>query len=134
MLNHIDAPFAKDYQKIVYKPFIDYQTGEIRQGSYYFKPLSNTILEYVDHPEHKFVGEIGILARKHTDIDDQELDVARPQKFINKQEIMDNILNMSQKQAEDLGVSRCRFQGIKNRIREDGDLNLNIPAVRRLIN
>ena len=26
------APFTKDYQKIVYEPFIDYETGEIKEG------------------------------------------------------------------------------------------------------
>ena len=46
---------------------------------------------------------------------------------------MEGILNMSQKQAEVLGVSRSAFQGIKKRIRESGDVNLGMPAVRRLI-
>ncbi|MCD4741363.1 MAG: hypothetical protein K8R67_02610 [Desulfobacteraceae bacterium] len=41
--------------------------------------------------------------------------------------------NISQKEAEALGVSRSRFQGIKERIRVNGDLNLNTPAVERLI-
>lgn len=45
---------------------------------------------------------------------------------------MDNILNMSQTEAEARGVSRSRFQRIKQRIKEDGDLNLNTPAVKRL--
>ena len=47
---------------------------------------------------------------------------------------MDGILNISQKQAEALGVSRSTFQGIKKRIRETGDLNLNTQSVRRIIN
>jgi len=50
-----------------------------------------------------------------------------------KQTILNNILQMSQSKAEALGVSRSRFQGIKQRIRENGDLNLNTSAVRRLI-
>ena len=135
------APFTKDYQTIVHEPFLDYQTGEIKQGTHYFKPLSNTILEYINHPEAKFDGDIGILERKNiqidgvvyigkeaNDIDEQAMDVKRSQKFINKQEIMENILKMPQKQAEVLGVSRSRFQGIKERIRVNGDLNLNTPS------
>jgi len=39
---------------------------------------------------------------------------------------------MSQSEAEALGVSRSRFQGIKRRIKLNGDFNLNTPAVRRL--
>ncbi|WP_232222019.1 hypothetical protein [Methanococcoides burtonii] len=137
------APFSNDPQSIVYEAFIDYGTGEIKQGSHYFKPLSRTIMQYVEHLEHKFDGEIGVLERKHVhadgvvyigkeanNIDEQELDVKKAQEFINKQEIMENILNISQKEAEALGVSRSRSQGIKQRIR-DGNLNLNTPAVRR---
>nr|WP_232221985.1 DNA polymerase [Methanococcoides burtonii] len=140
------APFSNDPQSIVYEPFIDYETGEVKQGSHYFKQLSRTIIEYANHPESKFDGEIGVLERKHVQadsviyigkeansIDEQALDVKRSQEFINKQEIMGNILNMSQKQAEALGVSRSRFHGIKKRIRENEDLNLNTPAVRKLV-
>lgn len=58
------APFTKDYQKIVYEPFIDYETGETKEGSQYFKPLSRTILQYVEHMENKFKGDIGVLGRK----------------------------------------------------------------------
>jgi anti-sigma28 factor (negative regulator of flagellin synthesis) len=57
--------------------------------------------------------------------------VKKVQEFVNKQGIMDNILNVSQSEVESLGVSRSRFQGIKQRIR-DGNLNLNTPAVRGL--
>jgi len=52
------APFSSNPQEIVYEPFIDYETGEIKQGSHYFKPLSKTIMQYVGHPESKFYGEI----------------------------------------------------------------------------
>ena len=139
------AHFSKDPQKIVYNPFIDYQTGEVKEESHYFKPLSGTILQYVDHPENKFEGDIGALERKyvHVDgvvyigkeannIDEQALKVKEAQRFINKQAIMGKILCISQKQAETLGVSRSTFQGIKKRIRESGDVNLCTPAVRRL--
>ncbi|WP_407356402.1 hypothetical protein [Methanolobus sp. WCC5] len=140
------APYSNDPQSIVYEPFIDYETGEIKQGSHYFKPLSRTIIEYANHPESKFDRDIGILERKHVkadsvvyigkeanNIDEQALDVKKSQEFINKQAIMDNILKMSQTEAEAIGVSRSRFQGIKQRIRKAGNLNLNTPAVRRLL-
>ncbi|WP_156148155.1 hypothetical protein [Methanosarcina sp. WH1] len=74
------------------------------------------------------------IGKEANNIEDQPLDVTGAQEFINKQEIMNNILNMSQTEAEALGVSRSRFQGIKQRIRENGNLNLNTPAVRRLVN
>jgi hypothetical protein len=105
-----------------------------------------TLLNHLGHPEAKFDGEIGILERKRVQadsviyfgkeaniIDEQALNVKKAQEFINKQEIMDNILNKSQSEAEALGASRSRFQGIKQRIRLNGDLNLNTPPGRRLV-
>jgi hypothetical protein len=98
--------------------------GEIKQESYYFKQLSKTIIEYANHPESKFDGDIGILERKHVhaysvvyigkeanNIDEQALDVKKAQEFDNKQEIMSKILNMAQSRAEALGVFRSRFSG-----------------------
>ena len=76
---------------------------------------------------------IFVLYEINNDIDEQAMDVKKAQEFTNKKEIMENILNISQKQAEALGVSRSRLHGIKDRIRNDGDLNLDTPAVRRLI-
>ena len=61
------------------------------------------------------------------------MDVKKAQEFVDVEEIMGRILNISQKQAEELGVSRSTFQGIKKRIRENGDVNLCTPAVRRLM-
>ncbi len=58
------SPFTKDPQSIVHEPFIDYD-GTIKQGLEYFKPFSKTILQYVDHPESKYDGDIGQLERKH---------------------------------------------------------------------
>lgn len=55
------APFTKDFQKIVYEPFIDYESGEVKEGTRYFKPLSRTILQYIEHLENKFEGDIGFL-------------------------------------------------------------------------
>ena len=120
--------------------------ARFKKGSHYFKQLSRTIIEYANHLESKFDGDIGTLERKHVqadfvvyigkvanNIDEQVLDVKKVQKFINKQEFMEVILNMFQKQAEALGVSRSTFQGIKKRIRESGDVNLDTPAMKRLM-
>lgn len=138
---------CRNPQKVVYEPFIDYATGDIKEGSHYFKPLSRTIMQYVEHLEHKFDGEVGILERKHVQadgvvyigkeansIDEQELDVKKAQEFIDVEEIKRKILEMPQKEAERLGVGRNTFQGIKKRLKESGKLNLNTTAVKKLLN
>jgi hypothetical protein len=140
------SPFSNDPQSIVYEPFIDYETGEIKQGSHYFKQLSRTIIEYANHPEAKFDGETGILERKHikadsviyigkeaNNIDEQALDVKKAQEFINKQEIMQKALNLSVPEAEELGIPKTTLWDMQKRIREMGELNLNTKAVRKLL-
>ncbi|MBW2966617.1 hypothetical protein KY342_05945, partial [Candidatus Woesearchaeota archaeon] len=140
------APYSDDPQKAVYEPFIDYATGQIKEGTHYFKPLSRTIMQYVEHLEHKFDGKIGVLERKHVhadsviyigkeanNIDEQELDVKKSQEFLNKKEIMQKILVLPQRQAEEWGVDRKTFQRIKKRIKETGNINLGTLAVKRLV-
>ncbi|WMW22414.1 hypothetical protein RE476_00940 [Methanolobus mangrovi] len=139
------VPYSSDSQSIVYESFIDYETGNLKNGSHYFKQLSRTIIEYANHLESKFHGEIGILERKPVkadsviyigkeanNIDEQALDVRKAQEFINKQEIMDNILNISVSKAKSLGVPKTTLWDMQKRIREAGELNLSTPAVKRL--
>jgi len=64
---------------------------------------------------------------KHTNF------VVQTMTFDNKEEIMQRILAIPQKEAEARGVPRSVFQGIKKRIRETGDVNLGTPGVRRLL-
>ncbi len=46
---------------------------------------------------------------------------------------MQMILDLSQKKAEEWGVDRKTFQRIKKRIIENGNIKLDTPAVRILI-
>ena len=139
------APFTKDYQKIVYEPFIDYETGEVKEGSQYFKPLSRTILQYVEHLENKFEGDIGVLERKHiradgliyigkeaNNIEDQPLDVTKPQIFINKEEIINFILSLRPKEAREIEINRSELSYLKKNARER-KLNFNTPNMRKII-
>jgi hypothetical protein len=141
------APFTKDYQKIVYELFIDYESGEVKEGSQYFKPLSRTILQYVEHLENKFDGEIGVLERKHiqadglvyigkeaNNIEDQPLDVTKSQVFINEEEIKQKILALTPEEARELGIKyRSALAYLKNKTQE-GDLNLKSRNVRKIVN
>ena len=140
------CPFSRGSQEIVHEPFIDYQTGTFMQGPEYFKTLAKTILQYIEHPESKFEGGVGLLERKHVhvvgilyigkeanSIDEQALEVKRAQTFMEKEEIYQKILNFSQGEAERIGVRRGTLSKIKKKIREGKDLNLKTGAVRKLI-
>lgn len=140
------APFSKDPQKIVHEPFIDYETGLIKQGSRFFKPLSRTILQYVDHPEYKYEGNVGLLIRKQINVDDvliigkeankiedQPLFVTDAQVFRDKKSVCQKILAIRQCDAEKMSVGRCALKSIKDGIRSGKAINMNTPAINRLI-
>jgi hypothetical protein len=113
------SPYSKNPQTIVNEPFIDYETGMRKQGLRYFKPLSKTILQYIDHPEFKFEGDIGQLERKHihvleivhigkeaNNIEDEPLDVGSVQVFRNEEKERLRIVEMRQCDAEREGIDR----------------------------
>lgn len=140
------ALFSSNPQEIVYEPFIDYKTGESKQGSYYFKPLSKTIMQYVDHPESKFYGEIGILERKHVyadvviyigkeanNIEEQALDVKKAQEFIDEDGIKEKILALTPEEARKLGIKhRSALAYLKKKAKE-GELNFKAGNVRKIL-
>ena len=141
------APFTKDYQKIVYEPFIDYETGEVKEGSQYFKPLSRTILQYVEHLENKFDGDIGVLKRRNiqadglvyigkeaNNIQDQPLNVTGTQVFINEEEIKQKILALTPKEARKLGIKyRSELKYLKKKARGK-ELNFNTSVMGKSVN
>lgn len=92
---------------IVHEPFIDYETGEVKQGCQYFKPLSKTILQYIDHSEYKYDGDIGQLERCHihgseivhigkeaNNIEDEPLETGNVQVFRNEEKEEEKIIQM----------------------------------------
>jgi hypothetical protein len=144
------APYSDNPQSIVYDPFTDYESQKVKQGPHYFKQLSRTIIEYSNHPESKFDGDVDILERKHihadsvvyigkeaNNIDEQELDVKKPQVFFNEKLIAQQILSLPQKIAEEWGVDRKTFQttkkGIGDALRKGERINLFTPARKRLL-
>ncbi|WP_340818282.1 hypothetical protein [Methanolobus sp. WCC4] len=141
------APFCDNPQKIVHEPFIDYETGEIMQGSHYFKSLSKTILQYAEHPEHKFEGDIGLLERRHihadgilyigkeaNNIDEEELELQRAQTFIDEEGIKQMILAMTPEEARGYGVmERSTLKRMKDRILSGGKFNFWTKEVRKLV-
>jgi len=140
------APFSKDPQKIVYEPFVNKYSGDIKQGAEFFKPLSMTILQYAEHPEYKYKGNVGPMKRRHihadnvvligkeaNNIDDQPLEIYPAQIFVNKQEIMDKIMELTPEMGRKVGIAyRGTLNRIQDRIRTTGDINLNARFMRKL--
>jgi len=108
--------------------------------------LSRTIIEYANHPESKFDGDIGVLERKHivadsviyigkeaNNIDEQALDVKKAQEFINEKAVYDFILNLTPERARQLGIKhRSALAYLKKKAKEE-DLNFESRNVKKLL-
>ncbi len=137
------APFTKDNQKIIFESFIDYKTGKKCQGIEYWQPLSEIILNYINHKESKSDGDIGTLKRKHLrpqkilyigketrNIDKQVLDKSDIQEYHNLRKILD----ITPEQARKLGIKhRSTLKRIKDKIKQGKKVNLNSSAVIKLL-
>jgi hypothetical protein len=105
-------------------------------------------LQYIEHPESKFDGDIGILERKHiqatgliyigkeaNNIEDQPLDVTRPQVFNNMEEVKEEILPITPEEARKKGIKhRSTLKRVKDRIKKKGTINMKTKAVKKLLN
>lgn len=142
------APYSKNAQESVFKPFIDYKSGKIFRGLEYWKSLADTILEYANHPESKFLngsqngklerrhlkdGEITVIGKETKNIEEQSLKVERIIEYFDEKELLKKILKMTPKEAREKGVSRPTLWKIKQKIKNRAEVNLNNKAVRKLI-
>lgn len=88
------------------------------------------MLDYMRLPEHKFKGGEGCLQRadvivdgvvyigkEANNIDEQAVDVKRPQMFVNKDDYKKWILNVSLKEGEEIGINRGTLWRMKNKMR-----------------
>lgn len=103
-------------------------------------------MEYIDHPEHKYEGNTGLLKRREVyadkiihigkeanNIDEQPLKTTEAQIFRDKQNVCEKILSIRQCDAEKIGVKRSVLKYIKDRIRSGEKINLKTKAIERLI-
>lgn len=141
------APYNKNPQIVVEKEFIDYNTGNTLQGREYWKPLSEVFLDYIDHPEIKFEGDVGVLQRRHlkpkgcvyigkeaNKIVMQELESNHVEIYPDIEKIREFILNLTPSKAREIGIKyRKTLSDLKDRVKE-GDFNLNTPEIRKILN
>ena len=141
------CPFSKDSQEAVYRPFIDYQSGMVKEGTHYFKRLGKTISQYLAHPEHKFDGDIGLLKRKHivadgvvhigkeaNSVNEQALDVKRSQVFVNELELREFIQNISYSDWGKLGYSKGTLHNLKQNAKSGSPITMNNRVRERIKN
>jgi len=136
--------FSKEPQTKVYEEFVNMENGEIMQGEEYWKTLDKEILRYVNNPEAKFKGDTGLLKRRHltpksieyigkesTKIEQNWMD--NQEFYKNTKGIYQRILNISNKEAEERGVSRPTLWKAQQKIKKGKKINLKTRSVKKLI-
>ncbi len=144
------APYSKDTQSVVYGDFIDYKTGKIYNGSEYWLPLSEVLLDYIKHPEAKFddTDKTGLLDRRRVVADSiiyigkeankiennlSGLDTGRVSVYNREALIKNKIASMTLKDAKKLGIPRRTFFRLKKYIRKGKFLKLRNRTKKRII-
>ncbi len=103
-------------------------------------------MQYIEHMENKFEGDIGVLERKYiqadglvyigkeaNNIEDQPLDVTKSQVLINEEEIKQMILALTPEEARELGIKhRSTLKRMKDRIVKEDKINLFTKEVKKL--
>ncbi len=143
------SAFTKESQSVVHKPFIDYKSGKVRQGIQHWKSFVDTLFDYLDHPESKFEngtesgimqrrqmngGEIRFIGKEANNIEEQTLEVTRPNEYTQDKLLRAKILKMSYKEAREKGVPKQTFFNIKQRLRNNlADFNLRTKSTKKLL-
>lgn len=132
------APFSREPQEAVHRPFIDYKTGKIMKGIEYWKRLSDVLLSYINHKESKMEGSIGVLERKHLNIEGfiyigKEasnlekagiLDSLRYATYADKEDLLKRIKSMSFEEAKKLGIPKTTYYRLRKMINEGKEAKL----------
>jgi hypothetical protein len=138
------SPYRKNAQQCPYDSFVDYESGREMKGLQYWKPFGDVMWQYIDHPESKFDGEVGVLSRKHVTIN-SVLHIGKESNNLEEAEVLgvqsddyvlygntaadqifsqkERILLVKPREVKDLGISRQTLFNIKRAI-ASGDISM----------
>ncbi len=149
-------PFTRDKRDleiVPYKPFVDYKTGKIFEDDthLFWKPLSELFLQYIQHNDQKYVGDVGVMQRRDVVIDDvehvgkesnnlEESEVfgvqdeyyLRYEVKMDEQDVRNVVINLTEQQATKLGMSRSTFFYLKKKAREGEQIRLKRKTLNLL--
>jgi len=145
-------PYSKDYHLAPYREFIDYHSGDTLSGIQYWKSMDNVFFDYLNHPERKFKGNIGILERRDITVkgfvnigkesnrldetsvlgvseDDYMIYSDKDQGLKRIKEIFDRI---TYKDAERVGINRKNFYAFRKKLKEGKVPKFSKPTLKKL--
>ena len=146
-------PYTKLTKTVKYMPFVDYKTGKYYENNtqYYWKPLSEMFLDYINHKEEKYDGNIGTLSRKKITVD-KVIHIGKESNNLDESEIIgvsdsdyviyDNVDNnritsviqkMKSKDARRIGLSKRHLFRLKKRLKRGLKIELRKKTLRKIL-
>ena len=116
-------------------------------GQQYFKTMDDELWDYINHPESKMDGNIGVLRRKHIVVDkivyvgkegdkiEQNLSglgKVNYNIYRNPKDVITKILSLSCKDAKQLGISKGQYYNLINNARNGKLSKLKNKTLKRL--
>lgn len=127
--------YRKNSQEAVYDEFIDYNSGKTMYGVHHWKNMNDIFWDYVNHPESKFDGKVGILQRKNlritnvvcigkesNDLEDNEvlgIDDETYLQYQNDKIPIVKILGLTPKEAKKYDIGKTLLHRIKKSIKSE---------------
>lgn len=149
---------SKKHSQVPYMKFLDHKTGKVypHEGSLdtqeYWKMLDQVFDDYINHPEAKSDGDVGVLERKHLEIDKDsikyigkeannlEFSMVRgvfaedSNEYVNHQKkIRESIANLTLEKALEIGLDRREFYRLKKKLESDKPIILRKKILDKII-
>lgn len=147
------APFRRNVQQCAYDSFIDYESGKEMKGLQYWKPFADVFWDYINHPEAKFDGDIGVLSRKHVVVN-SVMHIGKESNNLEQTEALgahdddyvvysrdvaclrpyaDKILQAEPKDVRKFGISQQTLYNIKRAVIRDAWQRISQRTMRQLL-
>lgn len=152
------APFIKPARHAVYSEFVDYNAKSRHkfQGKEYWKPFWDVFLEYLNHPESKLEGNVGVLQRRHVvvseivhigkesnNLEESEIigvDSGSYEIYENLEDldekfrkISDKVLELKPKDVKKVGISKQTLWNVKRKIKQNQFTRISYAIKMKLI-
>ena len=148
---------SSKHSQVPYMEFLDHKTGKVypHKGSLdtkeYWKMLDHVFEDYIDHDEAKSDGNIGVLERKHLEIDKNsikyigkeanniEFSMVRgvfaedSNEYVNEQKKLREIIaSLTLNDALEIGLDRREFYRLKKKLESDKWIVLRKKILEKL--
>ena len=144
--------YTKNTDIVPFSSFTDYKTGKayVDNTQFYWKPFSEFLLDYMNHNDGKYDGNIGELKRKQIDIGEIE-HIGKESNNLEESEVLgvsdDNytiygarideklckiIPNLTNIDAKQIGISRTELFYLKKKVSRTEEIRLKKKTLNKL--